>query len=117
MTEKNVEKIKLKTKYYIDKIGRYIGGFDESIQEPENSINIVNPPSDARQVYNFEKKAFDPFIENYLVAREREYNKMGATVTKLAVVSFKKIIGEDVQAEIDAIQALRQQVEQSIPKN
>ena len=119
MTEEiKTEEIKpLITKYYIDNQGNYIGGFDETIEPPQDSIEIQEPPQDARQKYNFETGFFNPFIRNYIDVRREEYNKRGATLEVLTVLIWKKLQGEDVQAQIDAIQALRQQVEELVPKN
>lgn len=39
------------TKYFVDTIGRYIGGFDGA-ESPEGAIEVPIAPDDARQIWN-----------------------------------------------------------------
>jgi hypothetical protein len=48
------------TKYYVDKDGNYIGGFDGA-PAPKGAIEVVEAPKDARQVYDLENGVFGDY--------------------------------------------------------
>lgn len=69
------------TKYYIDTKGEYIGGFcGNHLQTlPKDSIEISEPPIDARQKWDFKNKKWLEIdkIKYYASFREKEYPSIG----------------------------------------
>lgn len=56
------------TKYFVDREGNYLGGFDGA-EPPKGSIEVSAPPKDGRQKWDGEKwLPYDNYTENRLIA-------------------------------------------------
>lgn len=51
------------TRYFVDEVGAYIGGFD-GVEPPVGSIEVPQAPEDARQVYDFDAPSWLPILSD-----------------------------------------------------
>jgi len=104
------------TKFYIDSNGKFLGAFDGAIP-PIGSTQVAFPPADGRMTWDGVRwiasiKLSDEINDN---KRERDYVKRGASIDKLVVALWERIVEGNPEAS-DEIQIIREQVKTDNPK-
>lgn len=62
------------TKYYVDDIGNYLGGFGEGVTPPDGGLEVPNPPNHALQLWVASQwQAYTPTNEEQRSKRHAAY--------------------------------------------
>lgn len=102
-------------KFYINSAGFYVGAFDGATP-PAGSIEIASPPPDVRMKWDGTNWTSSNSVksEMKLEKRKYEYNKGGATIEKMVVALWERVVEGKPQAS-DAIEVIRQKVKTDNP--
>lgn len=84
----NKDKV-VKTKYFVDESGKYLGGFGGiNPQYPKNAQEILTPPLDGRQEYDFKSKQWNDTAETDGLLKENQQKKY---ISELNCIDLKSI--------------------------
>lgn len=82
----------MSTKFYVDSLGNYLGGFDGS-PPPVGSVEVPSAPDDGRQKWL--NNAWQPYVPDYSTIDSATLNaaliEPGSVVRSLGLVMFQEI--------------------------
>lgn len=92
------------TKYYVSQNGGYLGGFDGAIP-PDGSIEVLNPPVDARMLWNGSAWIDNPIFKTDIIEGKRESDLLskGITIEEKVEALWDRIVNGKASST-DAIQ-------------